>query len=1220
MARQWTASQQTAMNIRNRLTLVSAAAGSGKTSVLTERIIRRLTDREHPADISRLLVVTFTRAAAAELKNRIAAALSEALAEHPDDERLSRQLFLLGSAQISTIDSFFGQAVRANFEQLELPAAFRTVDRSEVLPIALEIMDGAVQTLYAKYEQQLTGAEPNAPFARLSDNRFADCMDHLMSGRSDGKLCGLLLEFEEQFASYPEGVSLLLENARELRRDANGDFLNTRPGTVIRQALTAIFSEYLSAFGEARDYLDGDPIADGIYSGLLEADITCCKSLLQALRQGSFEALRAAADRFPTARFPSKRGYEKPPAMETYMNVRNQFKADLKTKFEPIFRWSPEQIRMQMLRTAELCEMLYELFTLYEARIMEEKKSRGILEFNDIRAALYRLLTNENENAFVKSLSDAYDEIYIDEYQDVDSLQDRIFSMIGENRRFMVGDIKQSIYGFRGSEPTIFSSYRRAMPLSDDESAKGSPSVCVFMSENFRCNKPIIDFANRVCAFLFSACAESVDYRPQDDLVCSKKMPDAPDWKPAPVMVRIFEKTPKSADERNDENSGVTREQQWVAAEIERLLRDERTDDGRPILPGDVAILVRNGKHGTGYAKALEARGIPVSAPAASDLLRSPLTVDLLNLLQAVDNPYRDIPLSEYLLTPEGGFTPEELSLIREATPSRKSLYDAICAAAKDEAFPFTEKARRFTDWLEGWRRIASVQSADRFLRLLYQDPSVAKNAATPELLFLYEQARINQRTTWCGLYGFLEHFSRLADSQPVSAQGFRKSESAVTVMTIHHSKGLEFPVVFLASCGSPFNKESMNDSLIYHRATGCGTRLFREETGENENTVLREAARLSVEQDESEESIRVLYVALTRARERLYVTGTLAGKPESAFASASLIRRGARYSILRAGNYLKWILAAIEEPGREKLPLECCDFRVVPVTEPIESPKLLPDEGSEKIVSEKPARPAVDPLAESFRAVLAEQEHFRYPLDALRGIPTKAAASKLRPDLLDVLKNADDEPGAIQEQIELMRSASPNFDVLLSQSHKPSATEIGTATHAFLEFCDLSSLPDRGIDDEIERLVDEQFLSPENAKLVNRKQLEAFVGSDLMREIRAAKALYREQKFSLFLPLSSLTSDTTLAGQLVGQNLFVQGSIDLILETADGRLLLYDYKTDRIPPEQKNDPALLQKVLEERHGNQLACYAQAVRELFGRAPDGIFLYSLPLGRSIQMK
>ena len=1210
MGRTWTPSQEAAMQIDGKTLLVSAAAGSGKTSVLTERIIRKLTDTEHPADLSRMLIVTFTRAAAAELKGRIAKALTDAMATDPENAHLSRQLFLLGSAQISTIDAFFQKAVRANFERLSLPASFRMADESEVLPIATEIMDGLLEEYYDRYAQAGAGG---SPFAKLQNNVFAQTLDHLMSGRSDGKLSAVLREFLARFSAEPESVGVLGRIAKELHEAADAEYFTTSYGSVVREYLLDLFEGYITFLQKIEAHLDAAPDMCAKFLGIVETDLNYCKAMKKSLDACCYERAREVAYTFVSGRFPSSK--EKTNEIIAYQEWRTKFKNDITKRVQELLQYPTEVISEQMRRTALPAEILYRFYSEYSARLLSEKMERGMLEFDDVRAMLYKLLTDEDGNPtpFAEELSASYDAVYIDEYQDVDYLQDRIFSLIGQNRRFMVGDIKQSIYGFRGSEPSIFAGYRRQMPLHDTPEAQNADGACVFMSENFRCDEPIIDFANKVCAFLFSACENTVGYRPQDDLVCSKGKDSivAPEH-PVPVTLAVFDAPPrkKASSEDEDDAEDVREEAVWVAAEISRLLREEKLDNGAPVRPSDIAILVRNKNHGATYTDELAKLGIPVLSPTSSDIAQDPLLYDMLNMLKSVDNPWRDLPLSEFLLSPLGGFDLEEICEIRDACESSRALYDALMTISENQEHPLSSKCSSVIDWLDMARRLADTQPADRFLRLLYQDDRLSRLSDTPVLLYLYEQARIYQKNAFCGLYGFLSHFAKLLEGDKLSAEGFGAAEDAVTVMTVHHSKGLEYPVVFLSSTGSPFNKDDIKKNLLYHREVGIACRLYDEVSANLEDTALRAALCLKVDHEQVEESIRTLYVALTRARERMYVTGTLRGKWETAMTNASLIHRGNRASILGASNMLSWILAALYEGGT------LADDIALTVVHPFfgEVERGLPFNAN---ITASENNIAPSPVAQRYAAIYREKETMEYPYAFLQGLPTKAAASKLRSDLLDTLSSEEDEESALAAQIELLQNATPPFDSLLQAQERPSATEVGSATHAFLQFCDYERLMETSPEEEAERLVTDGFMSRRAADILHHKQLKAFCQSDLMSLIKSAKKVQRELKFGILTPMKTLTQNKELAEKLGEESLFVQGSIDLLLTMPDGRLILVDYKTDRISDEERANPALLATRLRERHGHQLDCYAEAIRDLLGRAPDEMRIYSLPLGASL---
>ena len=1215
--RSWTPSQESAMNIRDKMLLVSAAAGSGKTSVLTERIIRLLTDKENPADLSRLLIVTFTRAAAAELKARISAALTSALAERPGDPHLSRQLFLLGSAQISTIDSFFQKAVRDNFEQLDIPAAFRLADQAEATELCLRVLDETIKELYEQHDE--AADQKCDRFSSLVKNRFARSMDDLLGNRSNADFDEKLLQFYKKFASFPRGISILRDYAKELVASSDSDFMESVAGASLRRYLLDACEYFLAHLTTINNFLEIDPDCKKCFGGVHQYDTSFFLILSKNLESNEpYDRIKSVVAGYEKLRFPTMRA--KPAEMETYKDLRAEIKKTLDNWNEKFFSYSKEEIRQQILRNADLCEMLYQLFEEYESRVWEEKKRRGIMEFDDVRACLYRLLVRSDgtPSPFSEALSEQYDAVYIDEYQDVDFIQDKIFALIGKNRRFMVGDIKQSIYGFRGSEPTIFANYRKAMPLYTAEAATDADAVCVFMSENFRCNQPIIDYANLVCSFLFSGCEESVGYRPEDDLKFGKGRSDVlPEA--IPVQTVIFEGYPRKKEDEEDQPSDrPKREAVWVASEIARLIREERLDSGEKITASDVTILVRNASQGISFLDELKKIGIPVSAAGGDDLANSPLMTDLLNLLRAIDNPHRDLPLSEYLLSSSGGFTLEELDLIRQNAPGQYSLHDAFCLASEADEFPLKKKCSNWVEWLEGYQKLAAVQPADRFLRLLYADPRLIPLATETELLVLYEYARSYQKNAWNGLFGFLQYFERLIQSNNVSAGGFRAPDSAVHIMTMHTSKGLEYPVVFLCSCEKKFNTKSLEENLLFHRKFPCSSRLFNPVTTDNDSGILREIAKLEIQGEEAEENIRLLYVALTRARERLYVTGTIPSNGYDKFMSeADMVLRNSRYSILYRGSFLKWIASALRKKSPENMKKPCV-FHYIPLSDEINEPSITE---TTEVQSSAPTSP-VEEISEKYSEILERQKTFVYPLEQFREYPTKLAASKLSLDLLDHFSDTTEDEAFLEEQLNLLSGPAPTFDSMLGDKKKATAADIGTATHTFLEFCDFSRLPSNGIDEELSRLLENRFLSQETADLINRDQINLFLKSSVMQWISEADEIYKEQQFNLSVPLSALTSSIEKQADPFYQNetVLVQGSIDLLLRMKDGRLLLIDYKTDHVAPAERQNFALLKERMTEKHGNQLSCYALAVKRMFGRFPDSTFIYSLPLGKEIPIE
>lgn len=1239
MAPKWTDAQECAMNLRGRDILVSAAAGSGKTATLTERIIRSLLEVDengrHTADISRMLVVTFTRAAAAELRARISSALSNAIAAHPDDKYLYRQLVALGSAHICTIDSFYLEPVRANFERLGLPSTFRLADDSELMPLKEQLLNQLIEQHYAASAAEQPDGD--APLDALTGNAFALAMDDLLPNRDRGDTAAVLLGLFEKLIAFPEGLELLSLGADRLCRQAELPFGETDEARILSASLCEELEYHCSVIRPLCQRLATNPLTEKNYLPAFGDDLNTAEQILADLKAGLWESASARAAAYQAI---SLKGVPADtfPDLKEIQNARKDIVAMLRSLPDRYFADPPQEMRDQMLRTARTQRMLYTLLCDYDRAIRELKVRRAVMDFSDIRRYLLQLLLDENGNPtdIARALSDRFDAVYIDEYQDVDTVQDLIFSTIGVGgKRFMVGDIKQSIYTFRGAEPSIFSGYRqRFTPVekADEAPADTTKGCCVFMSENFRCDRAIINFANTVCGHTFRVCTESLNYQPQDELVYSKDK-DRPSCKTQVVMIETPPKALRIPDP--DPATALSPEAVYVADEIARLIREETHVNGSPIRPRDVAILLRGWSAAADISEALRAHGIRVAYAAADDLNNDPDLKLLVNLLSVIDNPRDDVPLTGLLTAKDSPFGLSDLLTLRD-TDHAASLYDDICTAVsgEGEATALAPEAirllRAFLAKLEHWRALAATLPADRLLRQLSGEPFLVDKATSPVYLTLYDRARSYQSSSFCGLYQFMQYLRRILKSKDgLSAAGLQSSDDAVSIMSMHKSKGLQFPVVFVCGCSVLFNTDDLRSTVMFDARLGAAAKIYIPETAELRETVTRRAIARLLDVRRTEEEMRLLYVALTRAQERLYVTASLTGSAATPLSRASAIGSNTRHAVMSGNCYLSWILAALEEhkkTGREPLweltvlnrDLYRHPHPVGATSEPAPEPTALPD----------------TPASNRYRAIIERHRTYEDPRALLRTLPTKAAASKLRTAMLDGVwlpedfdgesegekKHTDDAFGdteaAIRHRIELMQRSKVPFAELLHSGDKATAAERGTATHLFLQHCDFQRLQNGDIEEEIARLVEQRFLPRRAADILNRKQLQALCDSDLLPLAARAKRIWREQHFDRFVPYAKLTRNPALAAQLEDYTLYVQGSIDLIVEDETGALWLFDYKTDRLL---SDDPQAIHAQMLSHHADQLRIYVEAASELFGRAPDHVCIYSLPLGHSIEL-
>lgn len=1241
MKREWTKAQQLAMQPLGTTVLVSAAAGSGKTATLTERIIRRLTDPEHPADLSRMLIITFTRAATAELKQRISEALAKAIEDDPTNAHLQRQYVGLGSAHISTIDSFFFDPVKTHFAECGLPASFRIADDAELLPLCEHTMEALVDEYYARYA---TAAGDNV-FSMLKDNAFADLCDALTGSKQDSNLIGTLLGLYNRLLSFPAGLSRLASEAETLRREAAGDFLTSTHGAVFVEWMEELCASYLPFYDEVCRSISNDPTAAKSEWEPFSYDRDFLYELEEQLRGQDYEALRAHVLSYQPVSL--RRNGDLDPCYLDYRQMRSRFKEHMLELSKKLAE-DADTITRQMVATARMCEVLYDLLRAYDSRINEEKRARGICTFDDNRRHMLRLLLDEqgHPTPMVQEYLSSYDEVYIDEYQDVDEMQDTVFSLIGGDHRFMVGDIKQSVYGFRGADPSVFARYRRECTLLDPERPDERPATyetgaSIFMSNNFRCDESVIRVSNAVCGHIFAACPDTIAYTKEDDLVFSKR-PPSPDYQSPPVEVAILHKESATAKAKrgvDNDTAALESEAIYVANRVAELLRSgAKLADGTPVRPKDIAILARGRKQFGVFMAAMTAMGIPTgcddlqNAQAVKDVLHGTDMMFLLNLLRVMDNPDDDIPLSEVLRAPFPAMTTEDLLTLREQKAGRYSLYTSLEACAKGQIgdAALQCKAKAFCDWLETYRHLSTTLPADALLRQLRRDDRCACRASKA-FATIYDTARTYRPSSFTGLYTFLRFFEKKLTTTKNGAADAGGDADRVSIMTIHNSKGLEFPVCFVVMCGHSFSTKSTKGDLLFEKQTGLAMKLYDRQQHAKRNTILRRATALAISRAEREEEMRLLYVAMTRARERLYLVGSASGTTIAPFA------RGDRMEALSASSYLTWITAGLEARP------DVADF--VHVTECMAA-DVRPDEPLAPWISASNGgdNGAMNRSAARYRAVL---EAFTPPTpleEAVRRVPTKVPASRLTEHLLDNCviyqserpvgdenKLPDSEQGqagvdprtleSIRASVKLMASGSSadEFELLLRANTRPTATEKGTAAHLFLQFCRYDRILERGLDEEIARLCEEGFISDRVASILDRRQMAAFFDSAFFDHIKEAVTVERELRFARLVPLRTLTRDPALAEALGDRSLYVQGSIDLLCIFADGHIEVCDYKTDRLTKEEQEDMSLLTAHMREKHGNQLAQYAAAVEAMYHVRPTRVYIYSVPLGEALEI-
>ena len=1175
--RRWTDEQLSAIKTRDKTLLVSAAAGSGKTATLTERIIRSLTDPVSPMDIDSILVVTFTNAAASELRAKISKALTEAVEANPDDKHLKRQLYLLPSAKIRTIDSFCNELLRANCDRVGLPPVYRIADTAECELLAISLIEGLIEAVY-------NGELPDIASPEEFD-RLCDC---LTDTKRTEELAEVFRYIHLKCDSAEEGIDLLkrlIENYANsdlpVEQNPYGAYLMERYHEMLGHH-KEVTEKYIRIFSQGSE-------AEHKYLGMVEADRDL---LLRLDSYKTYDESRLGIENYAFVKKPTVRK-DKTEDMECYSLVRDMMKDDLED-LKGYFVYTSEMWRGLFDSLYSLLSALYRFEKKFDELFIEEKRRRGALSYADIERYTYKCLIQDGQPTDIaKNVASQFDAIYIDEYQDVNSLQNRIFEAISRpNNRFMVGDIKQSIYGFRSACPEIFADMKASFPRLD---VSLGDCASIFMSRNFRCDKSIVDFVNKVFDRAFSLVGDSIGYTDGDRLGYSKIQPNGEPEYIYPEVCMID----KTDDEEKMHSARV------VAEKISQLLANGRLNNGNPIHPSDVAIILRNAKdRDVKYAAALEELGIPATISGAKDFFLCPEVLLVLCLLNTIDNPRRDIYLAGLLCSPLFDFTADDLCFVRGY--DGESLYESLvkCVECNDN---FT-KGGYFLKKLDYYRAIAEGVSIDTLIYKLYHETGLlalaSRSGGKENLTLLYDYARSYEAGSFKGLYNFISFINNIIDKKTTfDDTRVGDSADAVKIVTCHASKGLEYPVVFLVECDGKIYNKDRNSRLAFSEDFGISFRLRTPSGLAVVNNPVQDIINHRLERKLYEEELRVLYVALTRARERLYCVGVCPVQDRGKYElKMSVIRENlSEYSFRNLASYQEIIVTC---EGKNAISEE--ELNGVSVS--LDNDTAPPEKADQKN----------DTPAEGLSKLLYERFSFEYHSPYLSDLPEKMSVSRMSPTVLD---GTDDEClildlSETNSAEEERKSVLPGF---MTGNNADESAKRGIATHLVMQFCDLGKLKENGAKSELERLIKEGFISAEDGRRVRIFEIEKFTQSMLFEEMLSAKKIYRELRFNVRLPATLFTQDEEKIRAYEGRDILVQGVIDCIVEHQDGSIALYDYKTDRLTKEELENRALAEEKLRSKHKIQLDIYSASVEKIFGKKLKTLAVYSLPLGDTVSM-
>lgn len=1212
----YTPAQRTAVYWRGGNLLLSAAAGSGKTAALTGRICSLISSGE--AELGEMLIVTFTKAAASEMRQRISSSLAKSAAEMRESSPetaavISRAIAKVPSAEISTIHSFLYRTLGPYFPVLGLPQDSHIADQKVIDSLKSEVMRDVVDEFFASEGEKL--------------ERFTALADIIGQVRDTSAIDEELLWLANRLTSNGEDHRALQRYADMLESvSESGEIISGAYGEVLREELCGFFAHYRKVFSVFADEFCSLPNVEEKYGPALAA-ISHWLSRGDAILSDGFdyESMKSHFALFTVGELGKLSSKDACDTTAAFKFFRDELKKNATKMNETYFAAEKEEAVRSFGECAKVLLMTSEVLSVYFDRFTKKKREMSAIDYSDLETLALELLIDDNgePTAAADEIGRKYKYIFIDEYQDTNLVQDRIFRAVSKNaRRFMVGDIKQSIYRFRGADPGVFSGYRRAWetvtPAHDDEDYSSVPferdgGSALFMSENFRCDSPVVRFVNMVSGYILPH--GGIPYGKEDALVYAKNGGIPSETSPMAEICLIEKKRAKKGEAKDTPN--INPEAEYVARRIAGMIGKYSPSGEKLIKAGDIAVLLRSPSAcGSDYSDALAKYGISSALKVERPLSSYPSVMLLMCILNFIDNPLRDIYVTGALRSPVFGFTMSELvELKKEGVPLYLSLVERSQSGGVSE-----EKCKSAVARLERMKTVSRGMRADKYLEYLIDEINLysirgirengAERDAVNRLCALASDfaAGVGGITKSSDVSAFLEYAAEAIDS-PDSGSGSTGGEDAVSIMSIHASKGLEFPICFVSECAKQRNAKDESRTVLYDEELGLGMYLPDESRLLRCDTLLRRIIATKLRRDSVEEEMRMLYVALTRAREHLIVTSKTADA-EGDMTDARLQAEFADgYHVAGVNSYIDWILESAVLGERDFIKINTID-----------AVELMGEDEELEIFTTDELPPENKAEAVDF----AERFAYVYPHAYLSRVPSKLTVSKLRPEILD---GEDDGVSLTIDAPELTKEEKeePVTRPAFMQSEdfaRATAAERGTATHVFMQFVRFDSLKEHGVRHEIERLVNERFITRETASLIHEKQMERFCDSLLLDKLLRSPMVKREFRFNALLDGERFTADPTLAASLRenGVKLTVQGVVDCVFRDPDtGKLILVDYKTDSLTSEEWNDRSLAERKLKERHKNQLEYYREICSDMFSEEIESAYVYSTVLGALIKM-
>ena len=1297
----WTTEQQQVIDLRNRNILVSAAAGSGKTAVLVERIVKIITDKNHPVDIDHLLIVTFTNAAAAEMRERIGNAIEKALDEQPGDEHLLRQLTLIHNAQITTIDSFCLYVVRNHFHEIDLEPNFRIGDEGELKLLREDVLG---RVLEQNYE------EPS--------EAFSDFVEGYASGRTDAALNEMILQLYEFSRSYPWPEKWLDSFVGAYRIETREELDRAEWLAPLTENICFVLKDCEQLLRQALAVTQQDDGPD-MYEKAVRSDLEKYESLSKLT---SFCELSGALSDIKYDRLASSRGFEgDPDKLELVKSLREQAKDVVKKLCRQYFFCSPEMMIGQLERTEPMLEEVVRLTKQFADEFAAAKRRKNLVDFHDVEHfALQILVDEETEKAkkTAEEFRDTFEEIMIDEYQDSNEVQETLLRSIsreerGENNIFMVGDVKQSIYRFRLARPELF------MKKYDSYSLEESTTQRIDLHKNFRSREEVLTCTNDIFYKIMARSLGNVEYDEEAALYPGASYPAMPvqenpvgekaaeDEKVSGKQINGFTPEILLADsndellEDTDFSDKKTLEAKIVAEEIRHLMKtqpvtDKATGELRAARYSDIVILLRSlSGWADSLVEVLNGNGIPAHTVSSTGYFSTVEVQTVLSMLRLLDNPRQDIPMAAVLRSPMAGLTDEELAVLRLEDGSvpfheavlelaeglyeedgQKEISDSEADSEADQKQGRNADGKKEDDIeTTAHRKLLKFYKKYRQLRQLVPDTPIhelieiilretgyghyvaampAGSRRTANLNMLLEKAAAYEKTSYKGLFHFVRYIDELQkyDVDFGEADMVGENEDVVRIMSIHKSKGLEFPIVIVSGMGKNFNKQDTRSKMVLHPELGIGLDYMDGKKRIKSPTIAKKAIAKQIELENLGEELRVLYVALTRAKEKLILTGTLKDAPEkleffrqqaALYAHSSDTTAIPYLTRESAAGYLDWILPAVLSYG-DKYPV-----RIVGAAE------LVLDEVENQLEQNEDLTERIEEIEAADTQLVGQlkqrfSQRYPYQTDILR--KNKYSVSELKHRAMREKFEAEQEetiPAFLEEPvtptiplfIQRQEKITPDQNVSGQGVQVNRGALRGTAVHRVMECYDFTS--EKSVQEQMDAMEKEEKITADMRTLVKERIVADFVSSETGKRMALAQrmgALYREKPFVMGFTEEELENYGFGAGaqmienevqtenaqqEIVLENVsrenhmheedltLIQGIIDVFWIEDDGITVL-DYKTDRVDTAQE---------LIDRYATQLKLYADALERVFATRKlkvKEILIYSFRLEKLISIE